>query len=494
MKKIKKWLHGVLNFIQVNIGFGFDVPAKEALHYFNSKGLKPSFSYVDIFREEHASAFTVAKMMDMDLLKDMQDSLHAALAEGLSFEVWKDRITPALQANGWWGRQAVHDPVTGKTIVSQLGSPHRLEVIFRTNMQMAYSVGQWQQIIAQSEQAPYLMYDAVDDYRTRPQHRAWDNIILRFDNPWWRTHYPPNGWLCRCGVIQLSDADLDVMGLKVSDTPKINYYNWQNPRTGKNQKIPEGIDPGFNYNPGMLRYDELQKIAKEKASKLPDNLRVPAEQSLKDVAKEAKKPVNIDDSLDLDDDDVSKRFNQPPSETFSIYDAAAPTVKPDISTPQKKAVVAFEDKIRDKEAEYGAFFGEGDNNLLFSMQGDTDNIVFSLTNPQWASLKNSIFTHNHPKGGTFSIDDIVSACEIELREVRVVTDKMRHSMAFNDRWVSENELRKAIDETIPKANDTVTAMLLSDELHISNANNEVNHQVWRLIAQRFGFTYTRERS
>lgn len=291
---MKKWLKGVLNFIQVNIGFGFDVPAKEALQYFSSKGLKGSFSYVDVFREEHASAFTVAKMMDMDLLKDVQDSLHAALAEGLSFDSWKERIVPTLQANGWWGRQAVYDPVTGKTIVSQLGSPHRLEVIFRTNMQMAYSVGQWQQIMAQAEQAPYLMYDAVDDYRTRPEHRAWNNIVLRVDNPWWRTHYPPNGWLCRCGVIQLSDTDLEVMGLSVSDTPKISYANWQNPRTGKNQKIPEGIDPGFNYNPGILRYDELQKLAKEKASKLPDNLRLPAEQSLKDVTNEARKPINLD--------------------------------------------------------------------------------------------------------------------------------------------------------------------------------------------------------
>lgn len=291
---MKKWLKGILNFIQVNIGFGFDVPAKEALQYFSSKGLKPSFSYVDVFREEHASAFTVAKMMDMDLLKDVQDSLHAALAEGLSFDSWKERIVPSLQANGWWGRQAVYDPVTKKTIVSQLGSPHRLEVIFRTNMQMAYSVGQWQQIMQQAEQAPYLMYDAVDDYRTRPQHRAWDNIVLRVDNPWWRTHYPPNGWLCRCGVIQLSDSDLEVMGLSVSDTPRITYSNWQNPRTGINQKIPEGIDPGFNYNPGILRYDELQKVAKEKAVKLPDNLRVPAQQSLKQVTKEAKKPVDFD--------------------------------------------------------------------------------------------------------------------------------------------------------------------------------------------------------
>lgn len=810
---MKKWLHGILNFIQVNVGFGFDVKAKEALNYFKSKGLKESFSYVDVFREEHASAFTVAKMMDMDLLKDVQDSLHAALAEGLSFDSWKERIVPTLQANGWWGRQAVYDPISGKTIVSELGSPHRLEVIFRTNMQMSYSVGQWQQIMAQAEEAPYLMYDAVDDYRTRPQHWAWNKTILRFDNPWWRTHYPPNGWLCflpdveidgalnggvrriyngkaieiftasgrslkvtanhpiltrrgwvaaeminptdqllaydrpvkaidldgspgqmydqkfipsaenlfkamvrdafaltespafqfdsnflpvngevhinvvnggllvqskpdtgagvektlfvrgsdsslsalhipvstaqgdfvapnivgtqdsvnvplgafefdrqgsltdfaggvpldndsltlvivfscgfpssgtlpfnrfrvlfddlplsrfslglgtedntlfselssngtsvdsglfsylvdtyaaqvfadpvinirkfsfsghvydfqseesilsangiithncRCGVIQLSDGDLEVMGLSVSDNPRITYSNWQNPRTGINQKIPEGIDPGFDYNPGILRYNELQKVAKEKAAALPDNLRAAAEQSLKDTTKAAKKPSPAElELLDSPDSSINKNFNQPPSETFSIYDDGAPTVKPDISTPRKTAVVEYEDGIRDKDVEHGAFFGDGENSLILDGKGDTNMLAFDLTQNQLNNLKDSTFTHNHPKGGTFSVDDIVSACDMELREIRAVTGKMRHSMAFNARWINKNELRRAIDEAIPKANDTVTAMLLSDEINISNANNEVSHQVWRLIAQRFGFTYTREKS
>ena len=292
---MKNIIRGILNFMQVHVGFGFDVPAKQALNYFKSKGLKESFSYVDVFREEHSTAFTVAKMMDIDLLKDVHDSLYAAISEGLSFDEWKERIVPTLQANGWWGRQPVYDPITKKTIVSELGSPHRLEVIFRTNMQMSYSVGQWQQIVEQSEDAPWLMYDAVDDYRTRPEHRAWDNIVLRWDNPWWKTHYPPNGWLCRCGVIQLSDMDLEVMGLSVSKAPQISYYNWQNPRTLKNEKIPEGIDAGFDYNPGALRYRELLKVAEQKAKNLPDELRGAAEQSLKNMEKELKKPIDPDE-------------------------------------------------------------------------------------------------------------------------------------------------------------------------------------------------------
>ena len=265
-------IKGILNFIQVNVGFGFDVESKQALQYFRDKGLRPSFSYADVTAQEHQHAFTVAKMLDMDLLKDVQDSLYAALAEGLTFDQWKDRIIPTLQANGWWGRQAVVDPITGKTVIAELGSARRLQTIFRTNMQSAYAVGQWQKIQEQAKEAPYLMYDAVDDFRTRPQHRAWDNKILPITATFWTRYYPPNGWGCRCGVIQLSQDDVDSMGLSVSDDPDIKWVNWKNPRTGKVERIPEGIDAGFQINAGMEREKYLKKLAKEKAEAIADDL------------------------------------------------------------------------------------------------------------------------------------------------------------------------------------------------------------------------------
>jgi hypothetical protein len=33
--------------------------------------------------------------------------------------------------------------------------------------------------------------------------------------------------------------------------PAITYRDWTNPRTGEVVKVPEGIDPGFAYNPGQ---------------------------------------------------------------------------------------------------------------------------------------------------------------------------------------------------------------------------------------------------
>lgn len=284
----------IADYFEITAGGAFDVPSEEAAEYFRAKGLKAAFSYADVTAQEHAAAFTVAKMMDMDLLLDMQKSLDEALSSGVLFREWAEDIIPMLQEKGWWGRKEMRDPITGKVIVAQLGSPRRLETIFRTNLQTAYSAGKWQQIMDQADIAPYLMYDAVDDFRTRAQHKAWDNKVLPATDKFWRSHYPPNGWGCRCGVIQLSDDDLEEMGLSVDPSPRIKYGPWTNPRTGRTEKVPDGVDPGFNYNPGQARYDYLRNLAQEKVKALPPNLEDAAKEGIKaadKAAKEAAKPI-----------------------------------------------------------------------------------------------------------------------------------------------------------------------------------------------------------
>lgn len=263
---------GIASFGDAHVSIGFDVTPQQAVDYFRSKGLRESFNYDDLLAEEHAAAFTVAKMADIDLLRDVHESLQQALQDGMRFQDWADMLRPTLQAKGWWGRKAVRDPVTGATVVSELGSARRLETIFRTNMQSAYAVGQWQQIKAQQADAPYLMYDAVDDYRTRAQHAAWDNKVLPVSSQWWDTHSPPNGYNCRCSLIQLDAQDVESMGLTVGRAPRAESHPWKNPRTGQTEQIPAGVDPQFAHNPGQSRHEQLQKIAKEKISQLPQDL------------------------------------------------------------------------------------------------------------------------------------------------------------------------------------------------------------------------------
>jgi uncharacterized protein with gpF-like domain len=184
----------ILDFLEIPASGAFDVAPEQAIGYFKAKGLKATFSYADMLDYQHDQAFTVAKMMDIDMLGQVRASLDAAMANGTAFKEWTKEITPVLQSGGWWGRKQVIDPLTGQEIVAQLGSPWRLETIFRTNMQTAYAAGAWQEIVDQKDLAPLLMYDAVDDFRTRPLHAAWDRKVVAVDSAWWQTHYPPNGY------------------------------------------------------------------------------------------------------------------------------------------------------------------------------------------------------------------------------------------------------------------------------------------------------------
>lgn len=64
----------------------------------------------------------------------------------------------------------------------------------------------WETIWTEREDLPYLMYQTVGDLRVRPDHQVMDGIIKRVDSSFWNDHYPPNGFNCRCVVIQLASG------------------------------------------------------------------------------------------------------------------------------------------------------------------------------------------------------------------------------------------------------------------------------------------------
>ena len=103
-------------------------------------------------------------------------------------------------------------------------------------------------MVAVKKERPYWEYDAVNDRRTRPEHKALDTLVYPADHKFWDTYYPPNGFLCRCGVMTLSVRELEREGLTV--------------RT----KIPAGVkvDEGFDFNIG-------KQDAKIDISKYPED-------------------------------------------------------------------------------------------------------------------------------------------------------------------------------------------------------------------------------
>jgi len=252
------------------------VPPEQAIQYLLDKGFRISWDWHDMWQADHARGFTVAKATKVDILQDIFDALDQAQQDGITFETFQKNLTPLLQEKGWWGRQEAVDTATGEVTTVQLGSVRRLRTIFNVNIQTSLQVGHYR---AMTEPAvllarPYWRYSAVMDRNTRPLHRQWHNMVLAADDPWWRTHYPPNGWGCRCTVVSMSLREIERDGLKISDSPAIETYKWTNPKTGEEVWVPKGIDPGWAYNPGEAANANAIAVARGKAELAPEPVRM----------------------------------------------------------------------------------------------------------------------------------------------------------------------------------------------------------------------------
>ncbi|MRR33163.1 phage head morphogenesis protein, partial [bacterium] len=187
----------------VDLAYAFGLKPEEAIKYFESKGFAITWDWHEILEHAHARAFTVAKATRLDILQDIRDELQRGLDEGTTFADFKKALTPRLKAKGWWGE--VVNETTGE--IAQVG-PHRLRTIFETNIQTAYQVGHYKSQMENAADRPWWMYVAVLDSRTRPAHAALNGLTFRHDDPFWSSHYPPNGFRCRCSVRALDDGGL----------------------------------------------------------------------------------------------------------------------------------------------------------------------------------------------------------------------------------------------------------------------------------------------
>lgn len=238
------------------------LPPEEAIAFFRAKGLAESFAWQDLWQEEHAKAFTVAKAMERNVLETIREAVDRAIVDGITFETFREELTPRLQDMGWWGRKPMTDPADGETREVQLGSPRRLRTIFNMNLRQAHAAGRW--VRAEQDEAfmPLLRYVATGgsagDGRTRIQHRAWHGTILPIRDVWWQTHYAPCDWECRCTTQQLNARTAARNGWPVGEVPAaFPPKAYTNPRTGEVTVLEQGIGPGFNYNVGQayLRRD-----------------------------------------------------------------------------------------------------------------------------------------------------------------------------------------------------------------------------------------------
>ena len=119
-----------------------------------------------------------------------------------------------------------------------------------------------------------LQYRTANDDRVRPQHAALHGVTLPVSDPFWQTYYPPNGWNCRCTVVQVRKSKYPV-------TPHDEAMARGAEATGKDTKGIFQFNPGIqqktfpDYNPYTIKRCRDCDIAKgkEKLAKqsVPEN-------------------------------------------------------------------------------------------------------------------------------------------------------------------------------------------------------------------------------
>lgn len=213
--------------------------------------------------------FAVAGVQRLDVLQVFQDGIGEQLAAGGDLRAFAKAIKPQLMAKGFWGDVEVTDPLTKESRVTKFDDA-RLQLIFDVNTRQSFAAGTWERIVRNAVRKPFLMYRTMQDERVRASHRAWDGVVLPVESPFWETHYPPNGWRCRCTVISVNEHDLARLGKAgiqfKRDEPPVDEIPYVNPRTGEVVPVPRGIDPGFAYNPGKSRDAALYDQALRKAA------------------------------------------------------------------------------------------------------------------------------------------------------------------------------------------------------------------------------------
>ncbi|MCR4442954.1 MAG: phage minor head protein [Peptococcaceae bacterium] len=216
------------------------LPFEEAIEFFKNKLPLTPQDYDRLSFEARTKAFTISGVAALDVLHDIYQELLKALETGATIEDFRKNANTILEKKGWRGL-----------------TPYRTDNIFRTNIQTAYNVGRYRQMTDPNvlKMRPYWRYDAVDDQKTRPSHRALDNKVYPADHPFWDTWYPPNGFRCRCSVESLTESQVKRRSLEVStDIPQ-----YVTPPDTK-LPIPLNPDPGFAHNPAKVEWQpDLKK-------------------------------------------------------------------------------------------------------------------------------------------------------------------------------------------------------------------------------------------
>lgn len=250
----------------------FNQPFQEQVDFFRQKLNLPTEHWDDIIKESHDKAFIIAGGTKADMLADFNSAVDKSIADGKSLGWFKQEFENIVQKHGWQGW-------TGSDTVA--GRDWRARVIYNTNLRTSYAAGRYEQMMDPDllKIRPYRKYVHNDTVmHARPLHESWSGTVLKWDDPWWRTHPTPNGFGCRCRVVPVRASEY-----KGHPAPDDGFYTHTD-RNGKQHVLPNGVDYGWDYAPGKSYLEKKIALQQQKDESIPWQL---ARANVQDLVKSA---------------------------------------------------------------------------------------------------------------------------------------------------------------------------------------------------------------
>jgi SPP1 gp7 family putative phage head morphogenesis protein len=322
-------------------------PNEAAADYIRGKAVADPTNFGNLPAQLKQRAFAVAGIEQMDVLKRLRDTI-AKLPEGTSWDEAKRELAAEIS------------PFTGG---DNKAAKARAGFMLRTHGFQAYAVARHQQQMEVIKSFPYWKYETVGDSRVRAGHAALDGKVLRADDPWWQTHYPPWDWGCRCIVVPLDEED--AMELGVTD--------------GKQMPMP-GRSETFTFD-----------------------------------------PTNV--GVDIDKYHNSKRFQNNPADWQTFFVNPAKNVMTE--APDGRSMNMWQYSLEQKALKMAKALSEGTNAIearfetAATISGKTgDQLTFALGDKSHTDIKipqdeDAIVVHTHPSGSSKpSYDDLQTFLDI----------------------------------------------------------------------------------
>lgn len=184
------------------------------------------------------SSFTKAPMSDA-----MRQSLEKSdyVFSGIkTFHELNEAIPSLIDENG--NRKTFEQFLNDVRSIDEKYNRNYLRAEYNYCQQSANMASKWEQFQKDYEEYGdryYLQYRTAGDDHVRPAHAALNRITLPVPHPFWKRYFPPNGWNCRCTVVQVRASRYPV-------TPDSEVEHLISQNDSDNPK-----EAMFHVNPGM---------------------------------------------------------------------------------------------------------------------------------------------------------------------------------------------------------------------------------------------------